>query len=89
MDQNKTPSNYIIRKTDDTKIKITLYKGSKLDREYSIPTLSFIYLNETSEYLSSRLNDVTPKQVEQYISMSMKKGKRVTIKNTKYSIFGK
>lgn len=88
MNRTKRPSNQIIRKTNNTNIQITLYKGSKIDRKYSIPNLSFVYLNEISEYLSSRFNDVTATKVQEYIRESMKKRNSVVIKNTNFSILG-
>ena len=88
MNRTKRPSNQIIRKTNNTNIQITLYKGSKIDRKYSIPNLSFVYLNEISEYLSSRFNDVTATKVQENIRESMKKRNSVVIKNTNFSILG-
>ena len=88
MNRTKRPSNQIIRKTNNTNIQITLYKGSKIDRKYSIPNLSFVYLNEISEYLSSRFNDVTATKVQEYIRETMRKRHSVVIKNTNFSILG-
>ena len=88
MNRTKRPSNQIIRKTNNTNIQITLYKGSKIDRKYSIPNLSFVYLNEIFEYLSSRFNDVTATKVQEYIRESRKKRNSVVIKNTNFSILG-